>query len=370
MQPAHTPSPASQQSGGTSHPRPYYSMSQMRAFFSAGGCTYVYFLKYILGYKEKMSAIVFLGHVIHQFVQELYHGVDPHQAHKHVWTKACGDAYDDLESWYALDVAYHKSGNPNTKARQLWAEQHPGHAELAAAVEAYRDDFLTEEYAWAKSASLTAYYRWARALLEIPPEHFLLPRPILVEGQPLIDVDGAKVARFANGQDDQQDHFHMLHGTLSNGLPVAGVPDVFGVDGGGTAWVADYKVMSSSLMSEQDLAEDGQLALYVELLRQNGHIAPGQKTRVGHIYLTERRGVQHVWSQPSAYALSRLARQLEHMDRRIKANDFLPVRGIATGSKLPCLSCGLASVCPSRSGADLPFAARPPFIPFKEEYSE
>ena len=155
----------------------------------------------------------------------------------------------------------------------------------------------------------------------------------------------------------------MLGGTLASGLPVAGVPDVFGVDQQGIAWLADYQVMSSSLMSEQDLAEDGQLALYAELLRQNGYIAPTQKVRAGHIYLTERKGVQHVWTTPSPNALPRLAHQLEHMDRRIRANDFMPVRGIATGSKLPCPDCGLADVCPSRFEGAGSAATRPPFIP-------
>jgi PD-(D/E)XK nuclease superfamily len=367
QQPVYLPSSAVQQDGGTVHLRPYYSMSQMRSFYSEGGCTYVFYLKYIRGYREKMSAIVFLGHIMHQFIQELYHGIDPYQAHQHVWTKACAAIYEEMETWYALDLAYHTSGNPNTKARQLWTEQHPQHAELAAAIEAYRDDFLTQEYTWAKSASLTGYYRWARTLLAVPSEHYLLPHPTLVEGQPLFDENSAPIPRFADAQSVEEDHYHMLHGKLANGLPVAGVPDVFGVDGEGIAWLADYKVMSSSHMSEQDLAEDGQLALYAELLRQNGHIAAGQRVRVGHIYLTERRGVQHIWTTPSPHALPRLARQLEHMDRRIRANDFMPVRGIATGSKLPCPDCGLASVCPSRFEGVGPAAAIAPFIPSEEE---
>lgn len=367
QQPVHRPSPATKQDGGTAHQRPYYSMSQMRSFYSEGGCTYVFYLKYILGYKEKMSAIVFLGHIMHQLIQELYHGIEAGQAHRHVWRNACADIYNELETWFALDEAYRASGNPNTKARQLWSEQHPQHAELAAAIEAYRNDFLTQEYTWAKSASLTGYYRWARTLLAVPPEHYLLPHPALVEGQPLFDGDGAPIPRFADEQAAQQDHYHLLRGTLTNGLPVAGVPDVFGVDQGGTAWLADYKVMSSSLMSEQDLAEDGQLALYAELLRQNGRIAPTQKVRTGHIYLTERKGVQHVWTTPSPNALPRLARQLEHMDRRIRANDFMPVRGIATGSKLPCPDCGLASVCPSRFEGAGSAATTLPFVPSEED---
>jgi hypothetical protein len=108
--------------------------------------------------------------------------------------------------------------------------------------------------------------------------------------------------------------------------------------------VADYKVMSSP-MPPHVLAEDGQLVLYVELLRQAGYIVPGQKVLVGHLYLTERDGVQPVWVTPSPSALPRLALQLAHMDRHIKGRDYLPVRGIATGRSSPCLSCGLAYAC-------------------------
>jgi hypothetical protein len=323
--------------------RPYYSVSQLRTFYSDGGCSYKYHLKYELGFRERLSSAAFLGRLAHQILQQAYYGIPLDLAHRRVWQQTCGPIFEKLQAWHALDEAYHQSGNPNTKARRLWTEQHPQHVELAALIEAYRDEHLTEEYTWAKSVRLTAYYRWSCTLVAMPLDQLLLPDPVLVEGQPLVSPDGKMIRRFEDER-DQQSHYTLLYAILPNGITVAGVPDVFAVDTAGVARVADYKVMSSP-MPPHVLAEDGQLTLYVELLRQAGYIAPGQKVLVGHLYLTERDGVQPVWVTPSPSALPRLALQLAHMDRHIKSRDFLPVRGIATGKSSPCLSCELAYAC-------------------------
>lgn len=318
--------------------RTYYSISQLRTFF---GCSYRYHLKYTQGHREQMGSAVFLGHVIHRMLQRAYYGVPLVEAHRWAWQRACAPFFQELHNWYALDEAYRKSGSAHTKSRQHWSEQHPEHAELARLIEGYRDDFLGE-YTWGKTVQLTAYYRWSCSLLQFPREHLLLPDPILVEGQ---GGRSEEIRRKALMQ--EEDQYTLLHGVLPNGIPVAGVPDVFTIDREGVAHVADYKVMPAVLLSPQRLAEDGQLALYVALLRQAGYIQPGQKTAIGHIYLTERQGIQPVWSESSPSALLRLMQQFAYIDRHVKAQDFLAVRGVMAGKSSPCLSCGLAYTCPT-----------------------
>jgi hypothetical protein len=324
-------------------PRDYYSMTQLRAFFSKGGCNFVYYLRYILGYKARYSSAAWLGGtIVHRLVQQAYHGIPLKEAHRRVWQNACDPVFAELQAWYTLDQARQASGRPNTRARERWTLEHPAYAELAASIEAYRDEFLTEDYTWAKDASLAAYYRWCCELVELPREQLLLPHAVLVEGQTLYDADGALIERFAD-EGDTTERYTMLFGTVGD-VRVGGVPDVIAIDPQGTVRIADVKVMSHP-MSPEDIAEDGQLNLYLELCRQAGIVAPGQQVYLGHLYCTERHGVKPVWSPPSPDALARLAWQFAHMDRRIKAADFLPVQGIATGAMNPCLTCEVAAAC-------------------------
>jgi hypothetical protein len=236
---------------------------------------------------------------------------------------------------------------------------------LTREIEAYKREFLSEDYIWAKSALLTDYYRWSCLLAKVKPELLLHPSPALVEGLLVRDKQGHLIEHFCE-TNDCQDRYCLLFGEI-DGYPVGGVPDVFAVDKDGVARVADYKKMNTP-MSEDALAEDEQLALYVALLRQNGYIFPGQKVYIGHIYLTndiaEPDGIKTVWVLPSPNALPRLAKQIAYMDRHIQQNDFIPIRGIATGLQAPCLSCGLANVCPM----SLPSALVPVLPEEEEEY--
>lgn len=325
-------------------PRRHYSMSKLRTFYSDGGCTYKFHLKYQQGYKEKISSAAFLGKIAHAMIQQAYYGIALSEAHRRVWKQVCGDIVPELQTWYALEEAYQASGKARTKARQIWTEQHPQHAELANEIEAYKGEFLSEDYTWAKSARLATYYRWSVQLTKVKPEQLLHPSPVLVEGLSLLDEDGRLVELFRD-EHDTREHYRLLFGEIG-GYPAAGVPDLFALDLDGVAWVADYKVMNRP-MSEADLAEDGQLNLYVALLRQNGYILPGQKVMIGHIYLLDDGSVLPVWTQPSPNALPRLIQQMAYMDQHVKNNLFIPIRGIATGAKAPCLSCGLAYICPT-----------------------
>lgn len=323
-----------------------YSMSQLRTFFGEG-CSYKYHLKYQRGFKERLSSSALLGTIAHKIVQHAYSGIALPEAHHRVWRALCGDIMRELDAWYVLDQQREASGKARTKARLIWEEEHPQYAELAHAIDAYQREFLSEDYAWAKRAHLADYYRWSRQLATVPPERLLLPNAQLVEGLSLRDEEGRLIERFRHGHDNSE-HYRLLHGQVS-GLPVMGVPDVFAVEQSGVAWVADYKVMNRPMRAEA-LSEDEQLALYVELLRQHGYLAPGQQVWVGHIYLrdaiTEPDGVLAVWTRPSPHALPRLARHLAYMDRHLAAHDLIAIRGIATGAQAPCHSCGLASVCP------------------------
>jgi len=244
---------------------------------------------------------------------------------------------------------------PNTKARKLWTEEHPAYAELAVAIEAYREEFLSEDYTWAKSAALAAYYRWSRLLITLPRTRLLLPHMVMVEGQPLFDEHGARIERFADERDDARERYTLLFCTLA-GLKLVGVPDYVAIDPDGTIWIADGKVMSSSSMTASEIAEDAQLNLYVEMLRQSDRAERDQPVYIGHVYYTKsdgntprglpaRPGTYQVWARPSPHAIPRLTKQLVRMDRRIRSGDFLPVRGIATGSLSPCPTCIMAAAC-------------------------
>lgn len=335
-------------------------MTQIRAFYSPEGCDFVYYLHYVLGQKGIYPSTVWLGRLVHELLQQHYHGIPLLKAHQRLWKRECSPIYTDLEAWYVLDLEYHRSGRPNTKARERWKEQHLDYEELGANIETYRDDSLREteagdRFLWAKSTSLAEYYRWSRLLLTLPTSQLLLPGAVLVEGQPLYDENGLlNEARFLGVQAEKR-HYTLLTCTLE-GLTLVGAPDYVAIDAQGQVRIADAKVMSSSAMRADDIAEDAQLNLYVEMLRQGGWIEQDQPVLIGHQYYTKAGmdkttglpavpGSYQVWARPSPHALPRLTKQLVRMDRRIRQGDFFPVRGIATGSMSPCPTCLMAEAC-------------------------
>jgi PD-(D/E)XK nuclease superfamily len=325
-------------------PRDYYSITQLRAFFSRG-CNFVYYLRYVLGRKGPYSASAWLSWaIVKPMIQMAYYGIPLAEAHRRVWQATCSPILRDLQQWYALDCACQDSGRPNTKARERWVASHPSYAELAGSIEAYRARFLSEEYTWGKSTSLAAGYRWTCELVNLPAEQLILPHARFVRGQSLYDESGTLNERFtSDGQDDSVDHFRLLCGTVGH-VRVCGVPDVIAITPQGEVQIADIKVMARP-MDPQDVAEDDQLNLYLELCRQEGIISTEQPVTIGHLYCTERQGIVQVWAEPSDEALPRLSWQLSHMDRRIHEGDFLPVRGISTGPLAPCVTCEMAAAC-------------------------
>jgi PD-(D/E)XK nuclease superfamily len=324
-------------------PRDYYSITQLRAFFSRG-CNFVYYLRYVLGRKGPYSASTWLSWaIVKPMIQMAYYGIPLAEAHRRVWQATCSPILDDLQQWYALDCACRDSGRPNTKARERWVTSHPSYAELAASIEAYRAQFLSEEHTWGKSASLAHFYRWTCELVNLPVEQLILPHAQFVRGQSLYDEGGALNACFTDEQHDSVDHFRLLCGTVGH-VRICGVPDVVVITPQGEVRIADIRVMASP-MDQEDVAEDDQLNLYLELCRQEGLITADQHVTIGHLYCTERQGIVQVWAEPSDEALPRLTWQLSHMDRRVREGDFLPVRGISTGPFSPCATCEMAVAC-------------------------
>jgi RecB family exonuclease len=194
-------------------------------------------------------------------------------------------------------------------------------------------------------------------MLDHEPD-ILLPNPILVEGQAPGSVDqqekhdtttaldGKPVEmQAADAVDEERDAgYTALRGTIG-GVAVAGVPDIVALHADGeTIRVGDYK--TGRPIGREELEQDAQLAIYTQLLRQNGYIAPDQPVQIGHIYLTDSGPVQ-VWAATAQHArvLHRLEAQLAHAAALIAADLIIPRKGVATGFMSPCALCDVAHVC-------------------------
>jgi RecB family exonuclease len=126
-------------------------------------------------------------------------------------------------------------------------------------------------------------------------------------------------------------------------VDIVGVPDVLARQADGTLCVADYK--TGKPISSNELAESAQMAIYVELLRQNGYITDDDRVRIGHIYLTET-GVLPVWTDTAQHAavLQRLGRQLAVAAALMDNQLFSARKGLDTFQS-PCAFCDVAHVC-------------------------
>ncbi|GHP00655.1 hypothetical protein KSF_107020 [Reticulibacter mediterranei] len=180
----------------------------------------------------------------------------------------------------------------------------------------------------------------------------VLPHATLVEGLPVCWPDGEVIHRF-DGDDGVQEHYRLLHGVIG-GAHVVGVPDQFGVNPSGEAWISDNKVTASHLSSEE-LGYDNQLAGYYLLLRQNGWIGEGQPTRVGHCYLKEKEPPRHAWSDISCYEQIVLPQLHDHFARlkaAIASGSFPRVLGLQPAAFSSCKFCGVRRAClpPHRHG--------------------
>jgi len=329
------------------------SVSQLRTF---DRCPRAYELQYltrlgtpVLG----MGASVWFGKVIQHIIQRAYHAVPFIEGHDRVWQQECGLVFEDLRDWFQLDVEYRKSGPVNSNARRDWNEAHREYTQLIARIEAFQRECLSEWH-WSEKYPLTAYYRWSASFaMSTPVNQVVLPHATLVEGLPVRWPHGEAIRRF-DGEDDGQEHYQLLHGVIG-GAHVVGVPDQFGVDPDGTAWISDNKVTASQL-SPDELGEDCQLAAYYILLRQNAWITADQPTRVGHCYIKEKELPRHVWSNIARYessVLPQLHDQFAQLKAAVAHGTFLRVRGIQPSAFSPCKFCGVRYACLSPQQASV-----------------
>lgn len=320
------------------------SISSLRLWLR---CPHAWELRYVAGYRPRLGARAWRGRLVHTMLQQVYAGAPLPVAHDQTWQVACGPVLPQLEQLVTLDVAYAAAGNSRTKAAQRWREEHPEYDQLEAELDQFQRTALGH-LRWGERDSLADTYRATRHLRGADPAELVLPGAFLVEGQAVealsLDLSPGENAAADNDEEDTDGaRLHLLHGELW-GVPVYGVPDVVAHEGN-TVLVLDYKTGRRHLGAAQ-LAEDAQLAIYAELLRQSGHIVPGQPVRVGHRYLGERGEITTVWAGDERHAatLERLGRQFAAARALIDAELFVPVKGVDPAMG-PCPLCDLAHHC-------------------------
>ncbi|MBA2681130.1 MAG: PD-(D/E)XK nuclease family protein [Ktedonobacteraceae bacterium] len=322
------------------------SVSQLRAYTK---CPKSYELQYLTDPRYRshgMGASVWFGALMQKIIQHTYYDLPLYEAHIQVWQQECPQVFDALEEWNHLDIAYRESGNANTNARRDWLKEHSEYLILGEQIAIYQRQALGE-WDWKKSYSLTGFYRWSSAFArKVPQEQVLLPHAVMVEGLPLYGPDGELMPLADDGSGRKS--YRVLHGVfgIQSEVHVIGVPDEFGIDENGVAWICDNKVSNAMLTPEQ-LEEDAQLASYYLLLRQNEWIEPGQPTMVGHKYIQDGNVVP-VWASISRYddwVLPQLHEQFSALRMARLSGTFPRVRGIQPWAFSPCKYCGVAYAC-------------------------
>lgn len=317
------------------------SISSLRLWLR---CPHAWELRYREGHRPRLGARAWRGSLVHRMIQLSYAGLALAEAHDRVWQAACGPLVPQLEQLVTLDHAYAAAGSPRTKAAQRWREEHPEFDRLEEAITTFARTALGH-LRWSDRDSLADTFRATRHLRDADPTELLLPDAFLVEGQPLDMLRpelSPERSLLAEGEEGEE-RPHLLHGELW-GVPVYGVPDVVASDGA-VVTILDYKTGRRHL-SPQQLAEDAQLAIYAELLRQQGHVAAGQPVRVGHRYLGERGEICTIWARDDQHprVLERLSRQVAAARAMIDAGLFIPVKGVDP-TMGPCALCDLAHHC-------------------------
>jgi hypothetical protein len=331
------------------------SISQLQLWYR---CGYAWHLRYSLGHSPRTGAGAWFGRVMHEIIGLMYRGMRMERAHAEVWTRECGPVWDDLQRMITLDAEYAAQGRATTAAARTWRDAHPEYDEILGRTADFQQHALGS-YRWGKTHSLADYYRRAVRLLEREGD-ILLDTPLLVEGIPVgelrvLDDDEAlpeeiEPSRMGGGEepaveideDGRGTRYRTLAGVIA-GVDVVGVPDVVARDADGVLRVADYK--TGRPMSREELAESAQMAIYVELLRQNGVIADGDRVQIGHIYLTES-GVVPIWADTVQHAnvLRRLERQIATAAALMDNGLYSDRRGLDSFQS-PCAFCDLSHVC-------------------------
>jgi hypothetical protein len=323
------------------------SISQLQLWYR---CGYAWHLRYGLGHRPRTGAGAWFGRIMHETIALMYRGMRMDAAHAQVWTRECEPVWDTLQQLIVLDTAYAAQGRPTTSAAKAWRAKHTEYDKALAHLLDFQQHALRHAR-WGKSQSLADYYRRAVALRDSEGE-ILLENPLLVEGIRVADMaaadrdealtyDGAE-SIVELDEDGRGTRYRLLAGTIA-GVEVVGVPDVLARHADGTLCVADYK--TGRPISSGELAESAQLAIYVELLRQNGYITTDDRVRIGHIYLTET-GVLPVWTNTDGHApvLQRLGQQLA-VAAALMDNELFSARKGLDAFQSPCALCDVAHVC-------------------------
>jgi len=353
--PSNTNETAAETAGQDPPVRRPLSISQLQRWHR---CGYAWHLRYGLGHSPRMGAGAWFGRIMHEIIALMYRRMRMDAAHTRIWRRECGPVWDDLQQLIILDAAYAAQGRPTSGAAKKWRAEHPEYDAVLERLADFQQHALGDAR-WGKSQSLAAYYRRAVALLTSEGE-ILLEGPLLIEGIPVSELrhpddDGALPAESATSiadateeaaieidEDGRGTRYRTLIGAIA-GVQVQGVPDVFARGADGSLCIADYK--TGKPISRDELAQSAQMALYVELLRQNGYIAEDQRVRIGHIYLTES-GVLPVWTDAvqQANVLQRLSRQIS-MAAALMDNGLFSDRKGLDVFQSPCSFCDVAHVC-------------------------
>jgi len=300
-------------------------------------CGYAWRLRYQLGHQPRVSAGAWFGRLMHEAIRLAYHGLSLDVAVRQVFAQACPPVFDALEDLVRIEPTISRGSHTKTGD--------------AARLELQIDDYqriALGHLRWGRSQNLADYFRRALALARREAD-ILLNDVLLIEGQPLgIPSESAPpLATVADDDPESWDEegkpdYAPLIGTIG-GVPIAGVPDVV-ARRDATLLVGDYK--TGRAITRAALVEDAQLVIYVELLRQNGLIAPGQPVEVGHIILGEH-DVAQIWVDTASHErlLTRIEQQLTQVAALIEAGLFIPRKGIESGPFSPCALCDLAHVC-------------------------
>jgi hypothetical protein len=336
-------------------PRPL-SPSAMADFSQ---CSLKWALKRRDGHLPRTAAPAWFGKLSHEAIRLAYGGLLLPEAMEQVWLAQVGPIMPLLKRLLELDHEYVAAGDSRTKAAKTWRSEHPEYDRLLGQVaEAQRTGL--GHLRWGEKHSLFGYYRRAMALAS-QAAAIILPNAILVEGLPVQPVDedfddedeflagvpdDVPVEEALDVDDEGKGTYATLAGDLA-GVRVVGVPDVVAM-AGTTMLVADYK--TGRIASAAEVAQSGQLHLYVELLRQHGHLDGVTAVRMAHVYLTED-SVVPIWidldQEAHARVLQRLALQAAHTQALIEADLVVPAKGLFVGFMSPCSTCDMAHVCPA-----------------------
>jgi hypothetical protein len=322
-------------------PRPL-SIAQVRRFLF---CGYAWRLKYQVGKQPRVAASAWFSRLMREAIRLAYHGLPLDAAVREVFAQACSPIYDVLEELITIDDPLLSS--TTTKTVLSTRGMYPQLANLELRISDYQRVALSH-LRWGRSQSLADFFRRAIRLADWE-SLIILKNVLLVEGQSLVIPKDSTppIAALTNDDPESWDEegksdYAPLVGTIG-GVPIAGVPDVV-ARYGTTLLVGDYK--TGRAISREALSEDAQLVIYVQLLRQNGLIAPDQLVEVGHIALGER-DVTQVWVDTAKHErlLRRIEQQLSQVAALIETGVFIPRKGIESGLLSPCALCDLAHVC-------------------------